>query len=77
MSDTYISFADELGFLGAICLEGDLDPIDAIAQTHRMGINPGGEALIVSVPTMFLPRNRLLSEDELIHSGLCRRLHES
>jgi hypothetical protein len=63
----YLSFASEHGFLGACIIEAANGP-EALAITHELGINPGGEALILPTPageTPPFPQNRLLSREEL------------
>jgi hypothetical protein len=46
----YLSFVDERGFLGGIWTRA-IGPIHALRRTHELGINPGGEVMIVRVPT--------------------------
>lgn len=57
------------GFLG-VCIVESTDPISAVAEAHRLGINPGGEVAIygpapegVSYPEETL--NRLLTLEEV------------
>ncbi len=45
----YLSFAGDDGFHGGIFVNA-VDLIDAVAQTNRLGINPGGEVLGFPVP---------------------------
>jgi len=69
----YISYVDEdfLGgvFVGGVFVEGH-GPITANMRAQQLGINPGGEALIVRIPdgTPLPPpemRDRLLTREEL------------
>lgn len=65
----YISFSGEHDFNGG-CVVQAPDAIAAVARTHALGINPGGEALIVEIGDAEIfedqDRNRLLSKRELI-----------
>lgn len=45
----YFSFADDSGFLGGIFLRCR-DMKEGIIMAHRLGINPGGEAVGAPVP---------------------------
>jgi hypothetical protein len=64
----YLSFADDGagGFLGAAIVEAR-GPTLAVIRCTCLGINPGGEILIVTVPTPVLPElmDRLLSRVEI------------
>lgn len=55
------------GFLGVCIVEAD-NPISAVAEAHRLEINPGGEVAIYGpIPTEAYPedaRNRLLTAEE-------------
>ncbi len=68
----YLSFADEGQFLGA-CLVQAPDALAAPARAHVLGINPGGQCMILEVTEIdkspFTPehRNRLLSKEELVN----------
>lgn len=42
----YISFADDDGFLGGVYVEGR-NEAEALLRSHALGINPGGEAMLV------------------------------
>jgi hypothetical protein len=67
----WLSFVDNdmpagARFLGVAIVDGD-DAIDAVRESRLMGINPGGEVLIASVPEALIPRNfwnRLLNRQE-------------
>lgn len=63
MMYTYLSFADDTGFLGACVVEGDTIE-DAVANAWKHGCNPGGE--VMAFPHMpngkdRWPKNQLLS----------------
>lgn len=45
----YISFATDDEFLGAVFTQGD-GPHAVLERLARLGINPGGEALVIEVP---------------------------
>lgn len=69
----YLSFADGklptgTQFLGAIVVRAR-GFLDAVRQTHRRGINPGGEVQGVDVPAEWNPPeafvNRLLSREDI------------
>jgi hypothetical protein len=64
----YLSFADDDagGFLGVAIVEAR-GPTLAIMRCNSLGINPGGEVLIIAMPTPVLPElmNRLLNKAEL------------
>lgn len=64
----YLSFADDDrgGFLGAVIVEA-YGPITAVTRSKQLGVNPGGEVLIVKCPGPMLPElmNHLLSKQEL------------
>lgn len=58
-------------FLGVIVVE-DLGPMHAISKAHELGINPGGQVMIVPVqPSSIKPEhlNRLLAMEELLEMG--------
>ena len=63
----YLSYADE-DFLGGLVIEAH-GPTEAVYLSHHRGINPGGEVLIIPIPSDNLPpdeyRNRLLTKAEL------------
>ncbi len=44
----YLSFAGPKGFLGA-CIVKAFGPMDAVGTAHKLGINPGGEVLMMKV----------------------------
>lgn len=72
----YISFAVPNKFLGACYVEGE-DEGAAIARTKELGINPGGQAMLIPVPPHMssvssLPLNRLISFNELKEGGIER-----
>ena len=64
----YISFCDEK-FLGAVIIQAP-GIATAILRCHQLGINPGGQALAVSLDPDLLPppeaRERLLTKEEVI-----------
>lgn len=66
----WISFASDQGFLGAVIAEGS-SPEDAVGQVSQLKLNPGGQAMIVEIPTVryrhhaWPYRNRLLQKDEI------------
>ncbi len=66
----YLSFAEPGKFLGAAFVEAR-GHTQALQQSHRLGINPGGEVELIQVPSHAvgeLPpnyKNRLLSKAEL------------
>lgn len=75
MALMWLSFCDDekpkgSQFLGVIIIKAS-DVVDAVAKSHFLGINPGGEILAyelsdeasAEIPENF--RNRLLSKDEL------------
>ena len=49
MNIWWLSFADDDGFLGGCFIEA-ADMLDAVTKTHRLGINPGGEAMGAELP---------------------------
>ena len=55
------------GFLG-VCIVESTDPISAVTEAHRLGINPGGEVGIYGpMPEGVYPEhalNRLLTAEE-------------
>jgi len=52
MSLFWLSFADDCGFRGGLLTEGSVSDIEAmIRETHRRGVNPGGQIKIVEVGT--------------------------
>ena len=76
----YISFATDEGFRGATVVEA-MDEFDAIATTTVLGINPGGEAVIIELPQDLPPetraqmlcyKDRLVSKEELMADGARR-----
>jgi hypothetical protein len=71
----YISFASLGGHLGSTVVQAD-DVDGAFAEATARGLNPGGEAQIVPVPTdrsehpdLVAIRNRLVSKAELMQRG--------
>lgn len=62
----YLSFAGEEGFRGA-CIVEAIESMNAVAVATRLGINPGGEVVIVKAPAgpCPLPVNRLLTKADL------------
>ena len=66
----WVSFAGEEGFRGAVMVRAD-GFLEAVTETHWLGVNPGGEALgfdwpderAALVPESYM--NRLLSKAEL------------
>lgn len=63
----WLSFADDDGFRGA-CLVKAGGMLSAVAESHRLRINPGGQVLAVAVPSgVDIPSafvNRLLDKAE-------------
>lgn len=73
MTTFWLSFADVnrpegTQFKGAAIVEGD-DPVDAIQEAWRLGINPGGEVAISEIspdaPIRDRWRKRLLSREDI------------
>lgn len=71
----YLSFSDDARFLGGTVVAAT-SPKDAIEQTYRLGINPGGKALICEVPEdqesnpdVISIFNRLATKAELLAMG--------
>lgn len=65
----YLSFAGEEGFRGGLFLKGR-GFADCIRESHNLGLNPGGEVMIMEVPKRNgLPaanyRYKLLDKKEL------------
>lgn len=66
----YLSFASETGFLGGAFVVA-IGPISAIAKTHDLGFNPGGEVMVIGpteLEASLVPdrlRNRLLTQEEV------------
>jgi hypothetical protein len=74
MSLYYISFATNEGFRGATVVDADSQS-SAIEETIRLGINPGGEAAILALPSGMTPadraemlsyKDRLVTKEELL-----------
>ena len=72
----YLSFAGNEGVRG-VCLVEANGAVEAVRTAHRLGINPGGEAMIAhisretydqSAPRQ-LPFNRLMDKETLIRLG--------
>ncbi len=63
----WLSFATETEFLGGVFLQAK-GMVDAVAKSHRLGLNPGGSVMTVSVPDGKTPPehliNRLLTKEE-------------
>lgn len=66
----WISFIDEekpkgQAFIGvAIVRAPSID--DAIKESHRLGVNPGGQAMVIRVPELYAGyTNRLMSKEEI------------
>lgn len=64
----YLSFADDGGFRGGACIAAD-DDIEAVRESWRQGLNPGGDVRIVGPLPLgkgFRPEDcgRRLSADE-------------
>jgi hypothetical protein len=80
MTIWYLSFATTERFLGAAVIEAH-EMLDAVAEAHRLGINPGGEVLGVPVPEEHEAEartvmNRLLSRADMVKLGMApRRVH--
>lgn len=66
----FISFGLARRNLGVVCTEAE-DEKAALEKVDRLGLNPGGEAAIGRVPpeTLELPRDRLLSPEEMRRQG--------
>lgn len=70
----YISFATDEGCRGATVVYAGT-PEEAIAETNRRSINPGGEAAIlelqdeIKAPEVLAMMNRLVSVEELVAGG--------
>lgn len=70
----YLSFSGEEGWRGAVYVRGR-DFLDAVENTFRRGINPGGEVLGMALKeeavALIKPGyvNRLLSKSELREAG--------
>lgn len=67
----YLSFVDNSGFLGACVVEASTWKV-AIRNAWELGINPGGEVVLVLIPEHAyynLPINRLMSRQELEEYG--------
>lgn len=64
----YLSFADDDQFLGAAIVEA-VGEMHAIEYAHRLGINPGGQVAVWTVPegapVPDAAKNRLLSKRDL------------
>lgn len=66
----WLSFADE-EFKGAIIVPSAVNFLDAVDQTHRAGINPGGEVMSLRITPEVarnldgVPMMKLLSAEEL------------
>jgi hypothetical protein len=75
----WLSFAAET-FLGGCLVDGVVNPADAIEQSHRLGINPGGEVLMAEIPLDKIPknypRNTLLNKDQLTALGGWAKMEE-
>ena len=68
----YLSFA-EGQWLGCVTVEAD-DEIEAVRKSHRIGCNPGGSVLVVTVPEGFTPPastvDRLITDKEELEKHL-------
>jgi hypothetical protein len=64
----YLSFADET-FRGGAIVQAPDDILAATLESHRLGINPGGQVIGMPIPVGFLPgpeyRERLLSKADI------------
>jgi hypothetical protein len=66
----WISFASAQGFLGAVITEGETAD-GALNVVSELNLNPGGQAMIVEIPTpgfrheAWPYRNRLLQNNEI------------
>jgi len=66
----YISFASESGFLGAVQVQAETQE-RAIIQSHKLRINPGGEAMVCGplpgeiVRAGGLPVNSLITREQI------------
>ena len=70
----YLSFATDAGFLGGCVVEAD-DFMEAVDESIRLGINPGGQVFGVPVPEEHWKQartlmNRLLSHADMVEAGL-------
>jgi hypothetical protein len=75
----YISFATDKACLGCTFVDGS-DAEDALANATRLGINPGGEAVMLELPSNYGKtepskselaafKNRLVLEEEILARG--------
>lgn len=72
MSFFYLSFATDEAFLGATVVVSDT-PVGAVKRTHELGLNPGGEVMILELdaaletnPAVSQLLNRLVGETEIV-----------
>ena len=79
----YISFATDAGFRGATVVEAS-NEANAVIVASRLGLNPGGEAAVLSIPKdadraelaeILSYKNRLVAKEELLANG-ARRLRD-
>jgi hypothetical protein len=61
----WLSFADESGNLGG-CFVRANSPLEAVERAHELGINPGGEVMILGPgPEATMEYDRLFQKDEV------------
>jgi hypothetical protein len=61
----WLSFVKDDENIGC-CNVSAIDMQAAIIKTHILGINPGGEVLVIEIPELELPENKLISKAELV-----------
>lgn len=71
----YISFATEIGFLGATVLES-YDEKSVLIEANKHGLNPGGQAAIVELPYKALEasdirimQGKLMTKQQMLEIG--------
>jgi len=69
----WLSFADDDGFRGVAIVQAR-GVTTAIAKTHHLKINPGGQVMCIEIQPEHVPapeyRERLLSREQLAEAGL-------
>ena len=51
----WMSFADATGCLGVVVVDDCVNETDALEQTHKAGVNPGGEVMTIRLPPSLPP----------------------
>ena len=46
---TYVSFADKTKCFGILLIKGKLTAVDASKSAHLLGLNPGGQAMAMTI----------------------------